>query len=235
MKKLLLTAVVATSIVSFNANASDKHDHDNDATTASVQEKAIVKTNPDRFAATIEFTFSDYSAKDAQADLNTAIKKATDTIKKSGLDYKLNSFNTYKEYKSNKTTARQSIVLDSTNKTLIEATTTALQAQEGKVVNTVSYVSKQAKQKFFEELFTKAYNNAYSKAKFITKVANGEDLEVKRIDYYMNENQIRPMHRMMSAQAMSADAMPEIQVDNSPKELLLNLTLSFEFETKDHK
>jgi len=231
MKKLLLIAL--TLGFAATANASENKEHD-DVTLVQVKEKAIIKTQPDMFKAVIEFSTRDYSAKDAQLDLNKQIKSATDTVKNMDLKYELTSFRTHQEYKSKKFKASQSISIETKDKVKLEEVATSLQTQNGKVVNTTSFVSKDAKQKFFETLFSQAYNKAVEKANFITKTIKGENFDITRIDYYLNETSPRPyMARTMSAE-IAMDAAPKMQVDSSDKELWLDLTLSIEIE-KDKK
>ncbi|HAG53099.1 MAG TPA: hypothetical protein DCL21_04860 [Alphaproteobacteria bacterium] len=227
MKKILLIALTLGLAATANASEEKKHE---DITLVQVKEKATIKTQPDMFKAVIEFSTTDYSAKDAQLDLNKQIKKATDTVTNLGLKYELASFRTHQEYKSKKFKASQSIKIETKNKVKLEEIATELQNQNGKVINTSSFVSKEAKQTFFETLFSQAYDKAIEKANFITSKVKGEKFGVTRIDYYLNEQSPRPyMARAMSAE-MATSAAPKMQIDSSDKELWLDLTLSIEIE-----
>lgn len=226
MKKL---AIIALALSLSNAALADNRSFDEylveeNITTMNIKSKASIKTMPDMFRITVEYSTSDFKAKNAQLKLNKMIKEATAEIKKSKLEYSLNNFSSYQQHKSKKTTARQSITIDTPNKELLETVTTELQKQNGRVVNTRSYVSAKAQQEFFETLFNTAYDKANNKAKFMTSKLNANKFNVTKVDYYMNERQVRPM--MARTMAMESDASAKMEMDNSNKELWLDMTMS---------
>lgn len=231
MKKALLLACAL--MLTTNANASELTEFliQENITLTNVKERATLDAKPDMFRSTIEFTAKSYSAEDAQQELNRKIKSATKIVKDYNFEYELSSFNIYQDYKSKKQFASQSITLESKNKEKIEKLTTQLQNNEGLVKSTTSYLSEEMKKQEFEKLFETAYTKATDKAKFITKQMNAANFKVTNANYYMNERSVRPMAfrgKAMMAESTMSDA--NIEIDNSDKEIWLELTLEIAVE-----
>lgn len=227
MKKILLSAFLVTSLVAFNANAEEKHT----GIKSQATEDITIKVNPDKFTSTIEFKVTDFSEKNAQLKLNKEVKQALDIVKKhKNVKHSLSSFRSHQEYRTKATVATQSITLDSLDKNLVEKITTDLQQKSGVVKATGSYLSDELNKKHFEELFAKAYKLAHDKAKFIVKTTNGKDLKITNISYYLNNRRDIVPYRAVKSMAMTEEAAPMVNVDDSEKNVTLNLTLSFEFQ-----
>jgi uncharacterized protein YggE len=230
MKKFTTIATLFALMLTTTANADDSFNQfliEKQVTISNVKAKETKESKPDMFRSTIEFSETDKSAEDAQMGINKQIASATKIIKSYKIEYEVGNFNTYKEYKTEKHTARQTLTVESNNKEDLEKLVTALQMSNGKVTSTTSYLSEEMKKQEFETLFAKAYAAAYKKAEFITKSLNAASFTVTNIDYFMNENSPRPIGnpRMMTMKLNSAEDA-NIELDNSNKEIWLELNMS---------
>lgn len=227
MKKLSTLLFLFSVLFAVSAFAEDK----DDLIKLKIQEKAFTEVKPDRFTSIIEFEDIDYSAQDAQEEVNKQIEAAVRKLKLTNLKYELGSFSAYKEYDSNKFKAHQTISLESKDVAKLEELTSELVKLRGKVTSTGSYVSEQAKETYFQNLFEQAYTQATNKARFILKTVKGKSYKITDINYYFN-NQVSP--RFYRAKAMMAESSvnsaPDINIDNSEKKISLDLTLSIGIE-----
>tara|TARA_Y100001960_G_scaffold189509_1_gene198650 strand:- start:1232 stop:1927 length:696 start_codon:yes stop_codon:yes gene_type:complete len=225
MKKTLLTALSVFGAMNVQADDMMEYVIKENITTTNVNAKVLMKTKPDTFRTSIMFETEEFGADKAQKELNKLIKSATNTLKSQRQDYKLGHFNSYQDYKSKKHKASQVITIEGKDKEKIEAITTLLQEREGLVQSTTSFLSDEAKAKQFEVLFEKAYDDATKKAKFITKQLNGIKYSIVEMHHNMNTSHVRPMAYKAMAMAESVSDAPHIEIDNSEKDVWLNVTL----------
>lgn len=226
MKKSLLS--VLSIICAYSAQASDDLQEfliKENITTTSVATKITTESKPDTFKTIVEFSNTAVDSKKAQAELNKLIKKSTDLLKAQNFEYELGHFNTYQDYKSKKYIAKQTITLENKDKEKLEKITTTLQNQDGKVVSTVSFLSDEEKSKQFENLFTQAYNDAVKKAEFLTKQLGGQKYTIISINHYMNAADVRPVAFKTMALEARMDSAANIELDNSDKEIWLDLNM----------
>jgi uncharacterized protein YggE len=234
MKKLAVVALALlplTNVASAESRSFEEYLIQENVTLLDVKSTAMIKTKPDMFRSVIEYTETDRSSKEAQADLNEEIAEATALIKQHGLEYKLQNFSTYKHHNSDKFTARQSIVLETADKIKLEEVTTKLQKDDGRVVSTASFITREGGQDFFADLFAKAKKDAVAKADMITKQMNADSYTITRMNYYTSESNVRPM-MMRSMAAADAPESAKIEMDNSNKEVRLELTMSIAIKNK---
>ena len=234
MKKLAFVALALlplTNVALAEDRSFDEYLIQENITLSDIKSTAMIKTKPDMFRTVIEYSETDRSSKEAQADLNEEIAEATALIKKHGLEYKLQNFSTYKHHNSDKFTARQSIVLEAADKIKLEEVTTKLQKDDGRVVRTSSFVTRESSQDFFADLFAKAKKDAVAKAEIMTKQMGADSYTITRMNYYISEQNFRPM-MMRTMAAADAPESSKIEMDNSNKEIRLELNMSIAIKNK---
>jgi uncharacterized protein YggE len=234
MKKLAFVALALlplTNVALADGRSFDEYLIQENITLSDIKSTAMIKTKPDMFRTVIEYSETDRSSKEAQSDLNEEIAEATALIKQHGLEYKLQNFSTYKHHNSDKFTARQSIVLETADKIKLEEVTTKLQNDDGRVVSTSSFVTRENSQDFFTELFAKAKKDAVAKAEIMTKQMGADSYTITRMNYYISEQNVRPM-MMRSMAAADAPESSKIEMDNSNKEIRLELNMSIAIKNK---
>lgn len=237
MKKTLL--ILSALLLSVSANASDNFQEfliQQNITISQITSKATTKVKPDTFKTTVEFSTVNRSAEKAQLDLNKKIKIATKILKKTDLEYKVGNFNSYKRYKSTKHRSRQTIEIKSNDKKTLESVVTTLQQNDAKVTSTYSYVSQEQKNKQYKELFEQAYKDAKTKADFIVKQTGANDYVVTNLSQRMDNGYYRRQMFNEMAMVKSAGAekpIPKIEIDNSEKEISLEVTLSIAIENDE--
>lgn len=225
MKKTLLTALSVFGAMNVQADDMMEYVIKENITTTSVNSKVLMQAKPDTFRTSIMFETEEFGAEKAQKELNKLIKQATNTLKAQKQEYQLGHFNSYQDYKSKKYKASQVITLEGNDKEKIEVLTTMLQDKDGLVQSTTSFLSDEAKAKHFERLFEKAYNDATRKANFITKQLNGQKYSVIEMHHNMNTTHVRPVAYKAMARAEVFSDAANIEIDNSDKEVWLNITL----------
>lgn len=229
MKKLSLLSIITVFAIIFSLNTIAEDElPSHKVTKISIREKATIEAKPDTFTTTVRFSNEDRSSDEAQREVNKQIKNAINIVKNSQIKYNLGSFSTYQEYKSKDYIASQSISLESKDVEELQKVVSILQGNDGKVTNTNPFMSDELTQRYFEELFKRAYKKAENKAKFITKTLNGKKFVITKIDYYLNNSTPRVYARSMMAKSINAD-IPEderINIDNNEQKLNLDLNIS---------
>ncbi|MCP4356187.1 MAG: SIMPL domain-containing protein [Proteobacteria bacterium] len=230
MKKtsIILLTVLFTVFSSINSFAETDELPKHEVTTVSISEKASILIMPDTFSAMVEFKDKGFTSKGVQQEVNKQVDFAIKKIKDLNIEYELKSFRTRQEYKSSKHTASQSIFIETKDAKKLEQITSILQKNKGLVTNTRSYIKDVSTPEYFDKLFDKAFKKATKKAELLTKKVKGTKYHITNMNYYMSGQNRSEQYRARGVleARVKADAPENINVDDTNKKVILNLTLS---------